>query len=144
MKSTTSFEAIFALLAHGLFLFPNINKFLYVNAIRIFLIGNQVPTLLGDTYYSIHLQKFYKGGMIICCTMLLYQWFISHLPQYVAFWDIEKEPHWAPKIMTLTHSDIDWCHKAYYDVEIIDSCRSFPNVSLLGTKGGINYNLILT
>ena len=106
MKSTTAFEAIFALLAYGLFLFPNIDKFLDVNAIRIFLIGNPIPTPLGDTYYSIHLWDLYHGWMIVCCMPLLYQWFISHLPQTVAFWDTKKEPRWAPKIMALMHSDV--------------------------------------
>lgn len=42
----------------------------------------------------------------------------------------------------LTHSDIVWYHRVYYDVEIIDNCGSFPNVSLLGTKGCISYNLV--
>ena len=46
--------------------------------------------------------------------------------------------------MALTYSDIDWCHQAYYDVEIIDNCCSFPNVPLLGTKRVINYNHVLT
>ena len=50
MKSTVAFEAIFALLAYGLFLFPNVDKFVDINAIRIFMIGNPIPTLLGDTY----------------------------------------------------------------------------------------------
>ena len=45
--------------------------------------------------------------------------------------------------MALTHSDIDWYHQVYYDVENIDNCGVFPNVPLLGTKGGINYNLVL-
>ena len=45
--------------------------------------------------------------------------------------------------MALTHSDIVWYHQAYHDVEIVDSCGSFPNVPLLGTKGGINYNPVL-
>ena len=85
MKSTIAFEAIFALLAYGLFLFPKVDNFVDINAIRIFLIGNSVPTLLGDDYYSIHLRDFYHGRMIICCTSLLYQWFISHLPQSDAF-----------------------------------------------------------
>ena len=142
MKSTVTFEAIFALLAYGLFLFPNVDKFVDINAIRIFMIGNPVPTLLGDAYYSVHLQNSYHGGMIICCTPLLYQWFISHMPQSDAFWDVKKEPRWAPKIMALTHSDIDLYHRAYQDVEIIDSCGSFPHVPLLGTKGGINYNYV--
>ena len=85
MKSTVALEAIFSLLAYGLFLFPDIDKFVDVNTISIFLIGNPVPTLLGDAYYSIHLRDSYHGGMIICCTPLLYQWFISHLPQSDAF-----------------------------------------------------------
>ena len=50
MKSTIAFEAIFALLAYGLFLFPNIDNFVDINAIRMFLIGNPFPTLLGDAY----------------------------------------------------------------------------------------------
>ena len=72
MKSTVSFEAIFALLAYGLFLFPNVDKVVDINAIRIFMIGNPVPTLLGVAYHFIHLQNFYQEGMIICCTTLLY------------------------------------------------------------------------
>ena len=55
MKSIVAFEAIFALLSYRLFLFPNIDKFVDANSIKIFLIGNPVPTLLGDTYYSTHL-----------------------------------------------------------------------------------------
>ena len=35
MKSTIAFEAIFALLAYGLFLFPNVDKFVDINAIRL-------------------------------------------------------------------------------------------------------------
>ena len=92
------------------------------------MIGNPAPTLLGDSYYSIHLRNSYHGGMIICCTPLLYRWFTSHVSQSDAFWDVRKEPRWAPKITKLTHSDIVWYHRAYHDVEIIDSCGSFPNV----------------
>ena len=66
IKSTVTFKAIFALVAYGLFLFPNLDKFVDINAIRIFMIGNPVPTLLGDAYYSVHLRSSYHGGMIIC------------------------------------------------------------------------------
>ena len=47
MKSTIAFEAIFALLAYEFFLFPNVDRFVDINAIRIFMIGNLVPTLFG-------------------------------------------------------------------------------------------------
>ena len=49
--SVDAFEVIFVLLIYGLTLFPNIDGFVDVNAIRIFLIGNHVPTLLGDTFF---------------------------------------------------------------------------------------------
>ena len=62
MKSTIAFETIFSLLTYGLFLFPNVDKFVDINAIRIFMIRNPVPTLLGDSYYSIHLRNSYHGG----------------------------------------------------------------------------------
>ena len=65
------------------------------------------------------------------------------MPESDAFWDVRKEPHWDPKIMEHTQSDIYWYHQAYQDVEIVDSCGSFPNVPLFGTKGGINYNPVL-
>ncbi|KAI5396974.1 hypothetical protein KIW84_062972 [Lathyrus oleraceus] len=52
--SVDAFEAIFVLLIYGLALFPNIDGFVDVNAIRLFLIGNPVPTLLGDMYFSLH------------------------------------------------------------------------------------------
>ncbi|CAL5207449.1 unnamed protein product [Lathyrus oleraceus] len=78
--SVDDFEAIFVLLIYGLDLFPNIDGFIDVNAIRIFLIGNHVPTLLGDMYLSLYLRNSKGGGTIVCYVPLLYKWFISHLP----------------------------------------------------------------
>src|SRR3954465_5374857 len=46
--SMIAFETVLALLIYRLVLFPNINDFVDINAIKIFLIGNPVPTLLGD------------------------------------------------------------------------------------------------
>ncbi|KAI5421359.1 hypothetical protein KIW84_044973 [Lathyrus oleraceus] len=83
--SEDAFEAIFVLLIYGLVLFPNIDKFVDVNAIRIFSTLNLVPTMLGDTYFSLHMRNAKGGGTIVCCLPLLYKWFISHLPQTLAF-----------------------------------------------------------
>ncbi|KAI5431681.1 hypothetical protein KIW84_035734 [Lathyrus oleraceus] len=107
--SVDAFEATFVLLIYGLALFPNIDEF-DVNAIRLFLIGNPVPTLLGDMYFSLHLRNSKGGGTIVYCIPLLYKWFISHLPQTPVF------------------------------LEVIDSCGEFSNVPFIGTQGGINYN----
>jgi len=83
--SVDAFEAIFVLLIYELALFPNIYGFVDVNAIRLFLIGNHVPTLLGDMYFSLHLRNYKGGGIIVYCIPLLYKWLISHLPQTPAF-----------------------------------------------------------
>ncbi|KAI5433930.1 hypothetical protein KIW84_020966 [Lathyrus oleraceus] len=62
--SEDAFDAIFVLLIYGLVLFPNIDNFVDVNAIRIFSTLNPVPTLLGDTYFSLHMRNAKGGGTI--------------------------------------------------------------------------------
>ncbi|KAI5418432.1 hypothetical protein KIW84_042896 [Lathyrus oleraceus] len=106
--SVDAFEAIFVLLIYGLALFPNINGFVDVNAIRIFLIGNPVPTLLGYMYFSLHLRNYKGGGTIVCCIPLLYKWFISHLPQTHAFVENKQCLWWSQRLMSLTNYDIVW------------------------------------
>ncbi|KAI5432371.1 hypothetical protein KIW84_036204 [Lathyrus oleraceus] len=63
--SVDAFEAIFVLLIYGLALFPNIDGFIDVNDIKIFLIGNPIPTLMGDMYFSFHLRNFKDSGTIV-------------------------------------------------------------------------------
>ena len=43
-------------------------------------------------------------------------------------------------MMSLTHSGIHWCSRSSEDTSIIDRCGEFPNVPLLGVRGGITYN----
>ena len=42
--------------------------------------------------------------------------------------------------MSLSHSDIHWCPRSQEDISFIDRCGEFPNVPLLGIRGGITYN----
>ncbi|KAI5396191.1 hypothetical protein KIW84_062406 [Lathyrus oleraceus] len=106
--SVDAFEAIFMWLIYGLALSPNIDGFVDVNAIRIFLIGNPVPTLLGDMYFSLHLRNSKGGGTIVCFVPLLYKWFISHLPQTPAFVENKQCLRWSQRLMSLTNDDIVW------------------------------------
>ncbi|KAI5445271.1 hypothetical protein KIW84_013491 [Lathyrus oleraceus] len=101
--SEDAFEALFVLLIYGLVLFPNIDKFVDVNAIRIFSVLN--PT--------------------------------------IAFKENKGCLRWSTRLMSLTNDDISWYDRVYDTVQIIDYCGEFPNVPLLGTCGGINYNPIL-
>ncbi|KAI5443717.1 hypothetical protein KIW84_012391 [Lathyrus oleraceus] len=134
------FEAIFVLLIYGLALFPNIDNFVDVNSIRIFLIGNLVPTLLGDMYFSLHLRNSKGGGTMMCCVSLLYKWFISHLPQTPAFLGNKQCLRWSQRLMSLTNDDIVWYDSTLSSLDIIHSCGGFSNVPLIGTQGGINYD----
>ena len=74
----------------------------------------------------------------MCCTPLLARWFISHLPQSVLKND--QGSRWSQRLMTLTHSNVHWCSRSRENVIIIDRCGEFPNVPLLGIRGGITYN----
>ena len=47
-------------------------------------------------------------------------------------------------MMSLSHNDIRWCSRSLEDISIIDRCGEFPNVPLLGIRGGITYNPFLT
>ncbi|XP_050915811.1 uncharacterized protein LOC127130898 [Lathyrus oleraceus] len=142
-RSMVSFEVILTLLIYGIILFPNIDNFEEINVICISLIRNPVPTLLADTYYSIHHKMEKNGGTLTCCAPLLYKWFISHFPQSSLFKDNKKCSRWSQRTVSLTNADVTWYSRVYDDVKIIDNYGEFPNLHLLGTKGGINYNPIL-
>ncbi|XP_058750107.1 uncharacterized protein LOC131623107 [Vicia villosa] len=126
--SMNAFEDILALLIYGLVLFPNVDNFVDVNAIQIFLIGNLIPTLLGDTYHSIHSKTNKHKRTIVCCASLLY-----NLPQTLTFWDNKECLRQSQRIMSLTSSNIVWYSHVYFYTKIVDSCGEFSNVCLLGT-----------
>ena len=78
-----AFEEIVALLIYGLVLFPNPDQLIDVNAVKIFISQNPVPTLLGNILHSFYTRTMRKSSVLMCCTTLLARWFISHLPQSV-------------------------------------------------------------
>ncbi|XP_058762010.1 uncharacterized protein LOC131635408 [Vicia villosa] len=104
---------------------------------------NPVPTLLGDTYYSIHFRNSYGKGMVTCCTPLLYKWYISHLPDTSEFWSQKEGLKWSHKIMTLTNTEIVWTNNHFCRMKTLDYCGDFPNVPLNSTKGEISYSPVL-
>jgi len=133
-KNTLVFESILALLIYGLVLFPNIDDFIDANAIQIFLTKNPVPTLLAETYHSIHHRTDEQGGTILCCTPLLYKWYTLHLPRsYLS----KEKALYSEKIMSLAPTDVVWYNPTYNIGTIIDSCGEFASVPLLGIHGGV-------
>lgn len=76
----------------------------------------------------------------MCCVPLLYRWFISHLPNNGHFVENKGNLKWFQRNMSLIAEYILWYFRGYDDVKVILNFGSFPNVPLVGTKGGINYN----
>ncbi|XP_058758415.1 uncharacterized protein LOC131631663 [Vicia villosa] len=142
-RKEEDFEAFFALLVYVLFLFHNINNFVDMNAIKIFMKKNHALALHGETYYSIHLRNSYGKGMVTCCTRLLYKWYISHLPDTFEFRSQKEGLKWSRKIMTLTNTEIVWTNNHFCRMKTLDCCGDFPNVPLIGTKGAISYSPVL-
>lgn len=70
-ESWDDFNVILALLIYEVFLFPNIEDFMDLASICIFMTKNLVPTLFADTYHSIHLrnQKYSSLGELVKLTM---------------------------------------------------------------------------
>lgn len=79
-KKIDAFKSVLGLLIYGIFLFPDMDNFVDLNAIKIFLTKNPVPTLLVNTYHSIHHRNSKGDGTIVCCAPLLYKLYASHLP----------------------------------------------------------------
>jgi len=130
-------ESILALLIYGLVIFPNIEGFVDANAIQIFLTKNPVPTLLVETYHSLHHRTNKQDGTILGCAPLLYKWYNLHLPRsYLS----KDKALYSEKIMSLAPTDVVWYNPAYDIGTIIDSCGEFANVPLLRIHGGITYN----
>ncbi|KAI5383846.1 hypothetical protein KIW84_070998 [Lathyrus oleraceus] len=118
-------------------------KFVDHAAISIFIGRNPVPTLLADTYYAIH-SRHGKGGAIRCCLPLLFKWFMSLLPAGGPFVDTQSTLKWTQRVMSLTSYDIRWQSYRMDVRNVIMSCGGFRNVPLIGTRGCINCNPVLS
>ncbi|KAI5426399.1 uncharacterized protein LOC127126015 [Lathyrus oleraceus] len=138
-----AFHAQLAIMIYGIVLFPSMPNFVDFAAVTIFIRGNPVPTLLADTYYAIH-SRHGKGGAIRCCLPLLLRWFLSLLPVSGPFVDAQRIHKWTQRIMSLTSYDIRWQSYRMDMRNVIMSCGEFRNVPLIGTKGCINYNPVLS
>lgn len=143
-QNWVALNARVAALIYGLVMFPNLqlSNFVDSTAWYLFVEGNPVPTLLADTYYSIH-TKHGSDGTIAGYLPILYKWFMSHLPVRGHFKDTKDLLKFSQRIMGLTSHDITWYDPGLCVRNVIASCRQFHNVPLVGTKGCINYNPML-
>ncbi|XP_058757433.1 uncharacterized protein LOC131630698 [Vicia villosa] len=105
---------------------------------------NPIPTLLADTYYAVHFRYEKGRGAITCCLQLLFIWFLSLLPSKGPFVKTRETLKWTHRIMSLTSYDIQWQKYQIIVSEVIVGCGEFDNVPLVGTRGCINYNLVVS
>ncbi|XP_058774830.1 uncharacterized protein LOC131649102 [Vicia villosa] len=112
--SMDALEKVLACLIYGQVLFPRYDKIVDVIALKNFISNNPVPTLLGDLLHSINHRSSKGKGLT-----------------------------WAQRIIKLSYDDVIWSQREIEGSHLFDSCGDFPNVPLLGTRGGITYNRIL-
>lgn len=130
-----------ALLIYGIVLFPNIDNFIDCSAIEVFLSGNPVSFLLTDFYHTFHTRHEKKGDTFLCCALLFHMWIKTHMLQKGPF--VSKDLPWCQKFSSLSAGVIQWFKREWESQDIILRCGVFPNASLVGTHGYINYNLVL-
>ncbi|KAI5415778.1 hypothetical protein KIW84_040989 [Lathyrus oleraceus] len=121
--SEDAFKALFVLLIYGLVLFPNIDKFVDVNAIRIFSVLNPVLTLLGVFLFASEECKGWRSYCVLFASVV-----------QVVYFSLTSDGCFQGEQGMST---------VVYETYIIDYCGEFPNVPLLVTCGGISYNPIL-
>ncbi|XP_050915055.1 uncharacterized protein LOC127130012 [Lathyrus oleraceus] len=111
-----------ALAIYGIILLPNMDGFIDMAAICVFLTGNPVPTLLADVYYYMSHRTSPKTGV----------------------WVEQTDASWHQKLGSLRSEDLSWYSKEYISMDIIFSCGDFPNLPLIGTQVCVNSNPVLS
>lgn len=109
---------------------------------RIFLSDNHVPFLLDDLHYALYECNENRGGNILCCAQLLYDWLKSHMPEEGLFVSKDLKP--SHKLVSLTSGHVKWYIREWETKDIIISIGDFPNVPLIVTRGCINYIHVLS
>lgn len=108
-KNWKVFNVVLACIIYGIVLFPNVVDFVDMNIICIFMMGNPIPTLLGDVYHSINYRNHKRRcSLLWCCAPLLYHWFRSHLSCERAFADTKETLKWSKMLTGITSKDLVW------------------------------------
>ncbi|KAI5408161.1 hypothetical protein KIW84_054123 [Lathyrus oleraceus] len=109
--SEDAFEAIFVLLIYGLVLFPNIDKYVDVNAIRIFSVLNPVPTLLDGCFQG-------EQGM----STVVHETYVSH----------NDDISWYDRVYD-TVQIIDYCGE-FPNVPLLGTCGGISYNPILARR----------
>ncbi|MFQ6660010.1 hypothetical protein Gotur_028674 [Gossypium turneri] len=127
---------LFALAIYGLIVFPKVLGHIEVAVVDFFeklrQRINPVPTILAETFRSLHACRKKREGLFIGCAQLLNVWVFSH------FWKVERTLfHMFSKTFAPleAHIEKDWP----MDVTEQHWCENQEWVPLLGLWGGVRY-----
>lgn len=140
---------ILALIIFGLVLFPNLENFIDNVAISVFwstriFQKDYVPALLVDIYYTLEVRHTKRRGNMLCCIPLLYHWFTTQIFLRSSIIPVMTRGEWTHKIASLSEKSVHWYGIKTSRDEVITNCGNFTNVPLIGSRGFINYSLILS
>jgi len=153
------FIDILALLIFGGVLFPNVDGLVDPAAIDAFLAyydrkESPIVAILADLYDTFDRRCEKSNTRIVCCTPALYVWLVLHLFRQEVRHACPLESHhscieirgasWYRLLASKEGAFVNWFPRwKERRIEVLISCRGFPNVPLMGTRGCIHYNPVL-
>ena len=113
-----------------------------------------VAAMLADLYDTFDRRCEKSSTRIVCCTLALYVWLVSHLFRQEVRHACPLESHrsctekgganWDRLIANKEGASVKWFPQWKKGrTGVLISCRGFPNVPLMGTRGCISYNPVL-
>ncbi|KAL5193830.1 hypothetical protein HKD37_20G055987 [Glycine soja] len=153
------FMDVLALLIFGVVLFPNVDGLVDLAAIDAFLAYHHskespVVAVLADLFDTFDRRCEKSSARIICCLPALCVWLVSHLflqdtrhpcpLQSHRSCDEKRRIDWDQLLAGVGGRTINWFPRWKEGKEgVLFSCKRYPNIPLIGTRGCINYNSTL-
>ncbi|KAH1205708.1 hypothetical protein GmHk_16G046352 [Glycine max] len=150
------FLDVLALLIFGVVLFPNVDGLVDLAAIDAFLAYHHskespVVAVLADLFDTFNRRCEKSSARIICCLPALCVWLVSHLFLQDTRHPCPLQSHrscaekrridWDQLLAGVGGRTINWFPRWKEGKEgVIFSCKGYPNIPLIGTRGCINYN----
>ena len=155
----SSFIDVLVLLVFGVVLFSNMDGLVDLAVIYAFLAYHHskespVVAVLADAYDTFDWRCEKSGARIVCCTPALYVRLVSHLFRHESrpvcllqghrMCTEKREVNWEQLLTSMHEASINW-FPLWKEGEprVLSSCEGFSNIPLMGTRGCINYNLVL-
>ncbi|KAH1254591.1 hypothetical protein GmHk_04G011011 [Glycine max] len=148
------FIDILALLIFGGVLLPNVDGLVDLAANNAFLAYHEhkespVVAMLADLYDTFDRRCEKSSTRIVCCTPALYVWLVLHLFRQEVRHAYSLESHrsctekgeanWDRLLANKEGASVNWFPRWKEGrTRVLISCRGFPNVPLMGTRGCVH------